>query len=160
MLMAHGSIGSGAVHTLVDAAWSAGAAPADPDDPRVRAFAEFGLPPDSELATEGGLRSLHEWRDGLHIPANSAFLDGTLLMTVAALLGPDGPDALTPVTLWELTTFIDALVCFDRLYCVASRQRGPPATGRQPEGAGGSPRSVGEPARRRGAALRRIGALR
>ena len=45
---------------------------------------------------------------------------GTLLMTVEALLGPDGPDVLTPVTLWELTAFIDALVCFDRLYCVAS----------------------------------------
>src|SRR6185437_2582114 len=58
--------------------------------------------------------------DGLRIPANSAFLDGTLLMTVEALLGPDGPDVLTPVTLWELTTFIDALVCFDRLYCVAT----------------------------------------
>lgn len=27
---------------------------------------------------------------------------------------------LTPVTLWELTTFIDALVCFDRLYCIAN----------------------------------------
>src|SRR5262249_8224680 len=50
----------------------------------------------------------------------SAFLDGTLLMTVEALLGPDGPQVLTPVTLWELTTFIDALVCFERLYCVAS----------------------------------------
>lgn len=27
---------------------------------------------------------------------------------------------LTPVTLWELTAFIDALVCFDRLYCIAN----------------------------------------
>jgi len=68
MLMAHGSIGPGAVRTLVDAAWSAGTALADPDDPRVRAFAEFGLPPDSELATEDGLRSLHAWREGLQIP--------------------------------------------------------------------------------------------
>src|SRR5260370_20355565 len=41
-------------------------------------------------------------------------------MTVEALLDQGGPDVLTPVTLWELTTFIDALVCFDRLYCVAS----------------------------------------
>ena len=118
--MAQGSIGPGAVRSLVDAAWSADAAPEDPDDPRVRGFAEFGLPPDSELATEDGLRNLHAWRDHLQIPANSAFLDGTLLMTVEALLGRDGPDVLTPVTLWELTTFIDALVCFDRLYCVAS----------------------------------------
>lgn len=27
---------------------------------------------------------------------------------------------LTPVTLWELTAFIDALACFDRLYCIAN----------------------------------------
>jgi hypothetical protein len=60
------------------------------------------------------------WRDNLRIPANSAFLDGTLLLTVEALLGWNGPDVLTPVTLWELTAFIDALVCFDRLYCIAN----------------------------------------
>jgi hypothetical protein len=86
----------------------------------VRGFAEFGLRQDSDLVTDDGLRVLQAWRDSLQIPANSAFLDGTLLMTVEALLGPDGPDVLTPVTLWELTTFIDALVCFDRLYCVAT----------------------------------------
>jgi hypothetical protein len=39
-------------------------------------------------------------------------------LTVGALLGEIGPGALTPVTLWELTTFIDALVSFDRLYCI------------------------------------------
>jgi len=118
--MALGSAGSGAVRDLVDEAWSADTGLPDPDDPRVRGFAEFGLRQDSDLATDGGLRALHAWRDSLHIPANSAFLDGTLLMTVEALLGADGPDVLTPVTLWELTTFIDALVCFDQLYCVAS----------------------------------------
>jgi hypothetical protein len=56
----------------------------------------------------------------LQIPANSAFLDGTLLLTVEALLGFDGQHALTPVTLWELTAFIDALICSDRLFCVAN----------------------------------------
>jgi hypothetical protein len=30
-------------------------------------------------------------------------VDGTLLLTVEALLGDDGPNVLTPVTLWELT---------------------------------------------------------
>jgi hypothetical protein len=39
-------------------------------------------------------------------------------MTVEALLGRDGPTVLTPVTLWELTVFIDAVVCFDWLYCI------------------------------------------
>jgi hypothetical protein len=56
--MAQGSIGPGAVRSLVDAAWPADTAPADPDDPQVRGFAEFGLPLDSELATEDGLRGL------------------------------------------------------------------------------------------------------
>ena len=118
--MALDRVGPGAVRSLVDAAWSAGTGPPDPDDPRVRGFAEFGLRQDSDLVTDDGLRVLQAWRDSLQIPANSAFLDGTLLMTVEALLGPEGPDVLTPVTLWELTTFIDALVCFDRLYCVAT----------------------------------------
>ena len=48
-------------------------------------------------------------------------MDGTLLQTVHALLDPYHlSGVLTPVTLWELTTFIDALVCFDRLYCIAN----------------------------------------
>ena len=118
--MAHGSISPGAVRRLVDAEWSAGGPSADPDDPRVRGFAEFGLPPDSPLATEDWLHRLQAWRDRLQIPANSAFLDGTLLMTVEALLDSDGPDVLTPVTLWELTAFTDALVSYDRLYCIAN----------------------------------------
>jgi hypothetical protein len=120
MHMAHGSISPGAVRRLVDAEWSAGGPSADPDDPQVRGFAEFGLPPDSPLATEDWLHRLQAWRDRLQIPANSVFLDGTLLMTVEALLDCDGPAVLTPVTLWELTAFIDALVCYDRLYCVAN----------------------------------------
>ena len=112
-----------AVRRMVDEAW-AGRTPsagsqADPDHPQVKAFAEFGLPPSSPLATQDQLTRLEEWRGSLNIPANSAFLDGTLLQTVYALLSPDdGPQVLTPVTLWELTTFIDALVCYDRLYCV------------------------------------------
>lgn len=113
---------------IVHSAWSA-YAPPDPDDPWTRkvdppvnGFAEFGLPLSSPLATtQDQLRHLAHWRNGLKIPVNSAFLDGTLLRTVRALLDPhEGPDVLTPITLWELTTFIDALVCFDRLYCIAS----------------------------------------
>jgi len=120
MQMAQGSISPGAVRRLVDAEWSDGASSADPDDPQVRGFAEFGLPPDSPLATEDWLHRLQAWRDHLQIPANSVFLDGTLLMTVEALLDCDGPAVLKPVTLWELTAFIDALVCYDQLYCVVN----------------------------------------
>jgi hypothetical protein len=118
--MADGSADSRVIRRLVDAAWSADVASADPDDPRVRGFAEFGVSHWS-LTGEDRLRELEAWRDSLRISANSAFLDGTLLRTVLGLLGNDGPDVLTPVTLWELTAFIDALVCFDRLYCVANR---------------------------------------
>ncbi len=118
--MADGSAGAGAIRRLVNTAWSADVASAGPDDPLVRGFAEFGLPPYSPLATHDQLRDLEAWRDSLHISANSAFLDGTLLLTVEALLGWNGPDVLTPVTLWELTAFVDALVCFDRLYCIAN----------------------------------------
>ena len=118
--MANGTTRPGVVRRLVETAWSADVAPADPDDPLVRGFAEFGLPPYSPLATDDQLRDLAAWRDSLKISANSAFLDGTLLLTVQALLGSNGRDVLTPVTLWELTAFIDALVCFDRLYCIAN----------------------------------------
>ncbi len=118
--MADGSAGPGVVRSLVDAVWSADAEPADPDDPVVKGFAEFGLPPTSPLTTDDQLRALQTWRDELKIPPNSAFLDGTLLHTVLALLGWDNPAVLTPITLWELAAFIDALVCFDRLYCIAN----------------------------------------
>jgi hypothetical protein len=118
--MADGGAGPGGIRRLVDAEWSADVASADPADARVRGFADFGLPPYSPLATDDQLRDLEAWRESLQIPANSAFLDGTLLLTVEALLGPNGPDVLTPVTLWELTAFIDALICFDQLYCIAS----------------------------------------
>lgn len=119
--MSEGSADASAVRCMVRAAWSSHAASADPADPRVQAFADFGLPPYSPFAGENQLRGLDAWRESLRIPANSAFLDGTLLHTVGALLSPrDDLDVLTPVTLWELTTFIDALVCFDRLYCIAN----------------------------------------
>jgi hypothetical protein len=78
------------------------------------------LPSYSYLAADDQLSALEAWRESLQIPANSAFLDGTLLLTVEALLGSNGPAVLTPVTLWELTVFIDALVSFDRLYCIAN----------------------------------------
>jgi hypothetical protein len=123
--MGEGSADASAVRRMVRAAWPERAASADPDDPRVRGFAEFGLSPSSPFAEENQLRDLDGWREGLGIPANSAFLDGTLLYTVGALLSPrDYPDVLTPFTLWELTTFIDALVCFDRLYCIANPRIG------------------------------------
>jgi hypothetical protein len=139
--MADGSARSGVIRRLVDTAWSADVtpahrddllvqkfdfawsadvAPADPDDALVRGFAEFGLPKFSQLATEDKLRELEAWRESLRIPANSAFLDITLLLTVQSLLGDHGRDVLTPATLWELTAFIDDLICFDRLYCAES----------------------------------------
>jgi hypothetical protein len=110
--------GGDVIRHMVDEAWSNGAPSADPDDPLVQGFAEFGLAQTSALVTKDNLRRLKSWRDDLRIPSNSAFLDGTLLATVEALLSSDGPEVLTPVTLWELTTFIDALVCFDRIYCI------------------------------------------
>lgn len=122
-LISPGEVDDPSVRDLVERGLvrSSLAAVADPDDPRVRGFADFGLSPSSAFATQDQLLLLEEWREGLRIPANSAFLDGTLLQTVQALLSPhDGPAVLTPVTLWELTTFIDALVCFDRLYCIAN----------------------------------------
>jgi hypothetical protein len=118
--MTHGDAGSGGIHRLIGRAWSAKRATADPDDPLVRGFADFGLPSSSPLVRDSQLPDLKAWRRDLHITANSAFVDGTLLLTVEALLGDDGPNALTPVTLWELTAFIDALLCFDRLYCIAN----------------------------------------
>jgi hypothetical protein len=125
VFMADASADPSVIRRLVEGAWSARStdvAPADPDDPRVRGFAEFGLPSYSRLAYEDELGKLEAWRDSLRIPANSAFLDSTLLMTVLSLLRPgdEGQRVLTPVTLWELPVFIDALVCFDRLYCVAN----------------------------------------
>jgi hypothetical protein len=119
--MSEASADVSVIRRMINEAWSAHAASADPDDARVRGLAEFGLPPSSSLATHDQLPRLETWRKSLRIPANSAFVDGTLLQTVHALIDPYGrPDVLTPVTLWELTTFIDALVCFDRLYCIAN----------------------------------------
>src|SRR5690242_15885785 len=85
-LMADGSAGPSVIRRLVDTAWSTNVASTDPDDPLVRGFADFGLPARSPLATEDQLRDLKAWRDNLRIPANSAFLDGTMLLTVQSLL--------------------------------------------------------------------------
>lgn len=86
--MADDSAGPGVIRRLVDKAWSADVASADPDDPLVRGFAEFGLPPDSTLATDDQLRDLETWRDNLRILANSAFLDGALLQGLVKV--PEG----------------------------------------------------------------------
>ena len=60
--MGEASADVSAIRRMVDVAWSAHAASADPDDARVQGFAEFGLPPSSSLATHDQLPSLEKWR--------------------------------------------------------------------------------------------------
>jgi hypothetical protein len=69
MYMADGSVGTSVIRRLLNSTRSTGAAPADPDDPQVQGFAEFGLPAGSPLAVDDQLRELEEWRDTLQIPA-------------------------------------------------------------------------------------------
>jgi len=65
----------------------------------------------------GMLRDVKRWQGGVSARENAVWLDNSTLIAAVALLDESqDPRLFTPLTLWDLATFANAAVCFDRIY--------------------------------------------
>lgn len=65
----------------------------------------------------GMLRDVKRWQGGVNPRENAVWLDNSTLIAAVALLDESrDPRLFTPLTLWDLATFVKAAVSFDRIY--------------------------------------------
>jgi hypothetical protein len=87
------------------------------DAPQVLANAEFGLDFSSGAgASAAGLEALERYRGLVTQPDGSGWMDNTTLLTAVTLISDDGVEAMTPLTVWDLATFVRAVVSYERIY--------------------------------------------
>ena len=87
------------------------------DAPAVVAAVDLGVRLESEAAIgESGLVDLRAYRGHVTGDTGGAWVDNTTILTAATLMSEAGPAALTPLTLWDLVTFFDAVVGYERIY--------------------------------------------
>jgi len=87
------------------------------DSPSVEAFVDLGVPLSSASAhTESGLRALRKYRSKVAEDTGGGWMDNTTIVTAGALMSDGGPDAFSALTLWDLVTFFDAIIGFERIY--------------------------------------------
>lgn len=92
----------------------------DADSPSVEAYIASDIPYSSHVATTAAdLAEVDRW---LKFPSEAvgknALVDTTTIVTLASLL--TAGDRLTPLTLWDLSRAVNALVCYDHLFHFAS----------------------------------------
>lgn len=86
------------------------------DDPWMIGYAEYGIPWwNGPCSTARGLQDIANYRK-LVVSNGAAWMDNTTLLTATTLLSEEGPKYLTPLTLWDLVTFVRAVVCYERIY--------------------------------------------
>lgn len=65
----------------------------------------------------GMLRDVRRWQAGVTPKENAVWLDNSTIIAAVTLLDESQDTRLfTPLTLWDLATFVKAAVCFDRIY--------------------------------------------
>jgi hypothetical protein len=87
------------------------------DEPYISAYATLGVPYSYSCCTpQSGYSDLISYRGNVPDPNGAAWMDNTTLATASVLLSEEGRQVITPLTLWDLSTFIQASVCHDRIY--------------------------------------------
>jgi hypothetical protein len=87
------------------------------DESAMVAYAEFGIPwHAASCGDKTGLKNIAAYRANVGKVACSAWMDNTTIFTACALMSDQGSDMITPLTVWDLTTFVRAVVCYDRIY--------------------------------------------
>jgi hypothetical protein len=86
------------------------------DSPAVEAFVAADVPYTSKVATTAAdLDEVSRWlKVPSEAPGTNALIDTTTVVTLTSLLA--GGDRLTPLTLWDLSRAVTALVCYDHLF--------------------------------------------
>jgi len=70
----------------------------------------------------GMLRDVRRWQAGVTPKENAVWLDNSTIIAAVTLLDESQDTRLlTPLTLWDLATFVRAAVCFDRIHHFAHR---------------------------------------
>lgn len=87
------------------------------DEPAMVGYAEYGVPwRNAACQSKSGLEDVSRYRDLVAQPQCSAWMDNTTLVTAQVLMSPAGPEAMTPLTVWDLATFVRACVSYERVY--------------------------------------------
>lgn len=87
------------------------------DEPAMIGYAEYGVPWHwAACQGQGGLQDITAYRARVENVHCSAWMDNTTIVTACALMSIEGPNIMTPLTVWDLATFMRAVVCYERIY--------------------------------------------
>jgi hypothetical protein len=87
------------------------------DDPFMAGYAEFGVPWSSAACSSPhGLKDIADYRANVGSNACSAWMDNTTIFTACKLMTTDETELMGPLTVWDLATFVRAVVCYERIY--------------------------------------------
>jgi hypothetical protein len=87
------------------------------EEPAMVAYAEYGVPWfTASCQTKSGLSDIESYRAKVGIVPCSAWMDNTTIVTACALMSEKGAENMTPLTIWDLATFMRSVVCYERIY--------------------------------------------
>ena len=86
-------------------------------EPWVEAFAEHGVGLSSfSCPNAEGLADISHYRAKVRNSSGAAWMDNTTLVTARSLLSSEMISAMTPLTIWDLATFVRAAIFYDKVY--------------------------------------------
>ncbi len=87
------------------------------DEPAMIAYAEYGtMWTENSCATTEGLAKIKVYHEQVTDNYCAAWMDNTTISTAIKLLSDEGPQIITPLTLWDLSTFIRSIVGYQKIY--------------------------------------------
>lgn len=107
----------------------------DADSPKIEAFVASDIPYTSNaVTTAADLDEVSRWlKFPSEVSGTNALVDTTTIVTLTSLLANE--ERLTPLTLWDLSRALNALVCYDHLAGITQPARTDP-TRKPPRHAG------------------------
>jgi hypothetical protein len=87
------------------------------DSPAMLGYAEYGIPWYQPVCQDQeGLQDVVAYHAQVEDVHCSAWMDNTTIMVACNLMSENGAEAMTPLTVWDLVTFIRAVVCYEHIY--------------------------------------------
>jgi hypothetical protein len=88
------------------------------DSPRTLAEVELGIPLSSAaVGSPEALEQMRRYKEFVRLFADGCgWMDNTTILTAATLMSEHGEQALTPLTVWDLVTFLRAILSYERIY--------------------------------------------
>lgn len=87
------------------------------EEPAMMGYAEYGVPWNWAACPDlAGLKDVAAYRALAEDTNCSAWMDNTTIVHACALMSAKKPDVMTPLTVWDLASFIRAAVCNEYIY--------------------------------------------